>query len=82
MSSLLARVGLRIWALEVARKDARAAEACEESSPLSVSCGNALRHAQNANLISRIYQLSGNGALPISGGKVELGKRGKLFESD
>jgi len=82
MSNLLAQVGLRIWRTEVARKEGRAVGVSEKSSPLSVSCGAAFRQAQNANLISRIYKLSGNGTLPISGGKVELGKRGKLFEGE
>jgi hypothetical protein len=80
MSKLLARVGLLIWARERVRQKARAEGAAEERSPLSVSCGAALRHEQNAKLVSRIYQLSGNGTLPISGGKFELGKRGKQFD--
>jgi hypothetical protein len=80
MSNMLARVGLLIWKREKARQETHAIGSSEESSALSASCGAALRHQQNANLISRIYQLSGNGTLPIPGGKFELGKRGKQLD--
>lgn len=82
MSNILVRVGFLIWAREKARQKARAAGDLEESTPLSASCGDALRHQQNANLVSRIYQLSGNGTLPIPGGKFELGKRGRQCDDD
>lgn len=35
---------------------------------------------QSANLISRIYSLPGDGKLPMSGGKMELSNRNRLFK--
>lgn len=67
MSESVVTEALRIWALEF--------------SPLSKSAGAALRRKQNANLISHIYERSGNGTLPISAGKLELGTRSKLFKA-
>lgn len=80
MVNMIARLGLLIWAREKAQERAVAVGPSEEGSPLSASCGAALRQQQNANLVSRIYQLSGNGTLPLSGGKFELGKRSKQFD--
>lgn len=44
-------------------------------SVLSPLFAAAMRREQMPNLVSRIYSLSGNGSLPISGGKFELRKR-------
>jgi hypothetical protein len=74
----LARLGL----LMLASEKARAAAGAQDSTPLAASCGDALRHQQNDNLVSRIYRLSGNGTLPIPGGKFELGKCGRQFDDD
>src|SRR5258708_38902076 len=73
MSKLFVQAALLIWARKKRAEQLREADSAVESTPLSASAGAALRHAQNANLVSRIYDLSGNGTLPIPGGKLELG---------
>jgi hypothetical protein len=79
MSDMFLRAALSIWARSK-RADTEPPAGSVETTPLSASAGAALRHAQNANLVSRIYRLSGNGTLPIPAGKFELGKRGKQFD--
>jgi len=71
----LMRLALRVWAREMARQKAQDGKCAS----LASSFGAAMRQQQNANLISHIYELSGNGTLPVSGGKIELKRRDKLF---
>lgn len=75
-----AKIAIRLWALELARQKVQGASIREETASLGAQFGTAMRRQQGANLISHIYELSGNGTLPVSGGKIELKKPGKLFK--
>lgn len=49
-------------------------------SVLAEAIAAALYRQQSANLISRIYSLSGDGRMPIPGGRMELRTRNRLFK--
>lgn len=80
MSHLNLRAVLKIWVHEEKRPKTEAVSTDERTLPLSVCFRNEMRRTQNANLISHIYVRSGNGTLPVSGGKVELKNPGKVFK--
>lgn len=49
---------------------------CSVLAPLFAA---AILKKQRSNLVSHIYSLSGNGTLPISGGKFELRNRRRMY---
>jgi hypothetical protein len=75
----LTKLALRCLAREAARLERQGGSLIADSSILAIRLGVAMRRKQNADLISHIYELAGNGTLPISAGKFELKKRHKLF---
>ncbi len=76
-NKVITRLALRCWANLFAGQ--QSSTEVMEASSLATAFAVEMKRKQNANLISHIYELSGIGAPPLSGGKFELKNRNKLF---
>ena len=76
-NKVVTRLALRCWANFVAGQ--QSSTEVMGASALAAAIAAKMKREQDANLISRIYELSGIGAPPLSGGKFELKNRNKRF---